>query len=116
MEPSIDRANKYCSECGVPLHGARVTGGRSPLADADAEYRQVTAVFCDLERSVELYERLKPAELRELTIAYQDVCSTVVEGFDGSVARYFGDGILICSVTRSLTRTTRGVPHRQAWE
>jgi class 3 adenylate cyclase len=46
-------------------------------------------MFCDLENSVQLSERLDPEELRSVLAAYQQVCATVIRRFEGKIARYF---------------------------
>ncbi len=60
-----------------------------------AERRQVTVLFCDLVGSTPLSERLDPEELREVVQAYQTTASDVVEGYEGHIAQYLGDGILV---------------------
>ena len=62
---------------------------------ADAERRQLTVIFCDLVGSTELSARLDPEDLREVIAAYHRVITEVVTGFDGFVAKYMGDGVLI---------------------
>jgi len=52
-------------------------------------------VFCDLVGSTFLAEQLDPEELRDLIRAYQQACAIVVERFDGHIAQYLGDGVLI---------------------
>jgi class 3 adenylate cyclase/predicted ATPase len=52
-------------------------------------------MLTDLENSVELSDRLDPEDLREVLAAYQQVCATVIRRFEGFVARYLGDGILV---------------------
>ncbi len=52
-------------------------------------------MFCDLVDSTTLSERLDPEELRELIASYQECCAEVVGGFDGHIARYVGDGLLV---------------------
>src|SRR4051794_12791396 len=59
------------------------------------ERRHLTVVFCDLVGSTFLAEELDPEELRDLVRAYQQVCATVVARFDGHIAQYLGDGVLI---------------------
>jgi predicted ATPase/class 3 adenylate cyclase len=87
---------KFCLECGSPLPVSARNTTRAPVvAEPEAERRQLTCLFCDLESSVELSERLDPEELREVLAAYQHVCATVVRRFEGHIARYFGDGILV---------------------
>jgi class 3 adenylate cyclase len=62
---------------------------------ADAERRQLTVMFCDLVGSTELSARLDPEDLREVIAAYHRVVADVVRAFDGFVARYMGDGVLV---------------------
>jgi class 3 adenylate cyclase/tetratricopeptide (TPR) repeat protein len=61
----------------------------------DAERRQLTVMFCDLVGSTELAARLDPEDMREVIRAYQDLAARVVGRFDGHVARFLGDGLLI---------------------
>src|SRR6266542_2606616 len=62
---------------------------------AEAERRQLTVMFCDLVGSTALSERLDPEELRDLLRAYQDACARVIDRFDGYIAKYLGDGLLV---------------------
>jgi class 3 adenylate cyclase/tetratricopeptide (TPR) repeat protein len=62
----------------------------------DPERRHLTVMFCDLVGSTSLAEQLDPEDLRELIRAYQDACAGVVSRFEGYVAEYVGDGLLIC--------------------
>jgi len=61
----------------------------------EAERRQLTVMFCDLVGSTELSARLDPEDLREVIGAYHRAVAEVVAGFDGFVAKYMGDGVLI---------------------
>lgn len=63
--------------------------------NAEAERRQLTVMFCDLVGSTALSTQLDVEDLREVISGYQDVCRAVVEQYDGYIARYMGDGILI---------------------
>jgi predicted ATPase/class 3 adenylate cyclase len=60
-----------------------------------AERRQLTVMFCDLVGSTELASRLDPEDLREVVAAYQRAVAQAVAGFDGFVAKYMGDGVLV---------------------
>jgi class 3 adenylate cyclase len=62
---------------------------------ADAERRQLTVMFCDLVGSTALSTRFDPEDLHELISAYHRAVTEVVTGFDGFVAKYMGDGVLI---------------------
>ena len=59
------------------------------------ERRQLTVLFCDLAGSTELSARLDPEEFREIIDAYQVACKAVIEHFQGYIAKYMGDGILV---------------------
>jgi class 3 adenylate cyclase len=67
------------------------TGPRPP----DAERRQLTVLFCDLVDSTALSSQLDPEELREVVRAYQDTCAKVIARFEGHIAQYLGDGLLV---------------------
>src|SRR5262245_51532312 len=62
---------------------------------AEAERRQLTVLFCDLVDSTVLASQLDPEELREVVRAYQDVCAKVIARFEGHIAQYLGDGLLV---------------------
>ncbi len=64
-------------------------------ATAAAERRQLTVMFCDLVGSTALSARLDPEDLREVIAAYHRAVADVVAGFDGFVAKYMGDGVLV---------------------
>ena len=61
----------------------------------DAERRQLTVMFCDLVGSTALSTRFDPEDLRELISAYHRAVAETVGRFDGFVAKYMGDGVLI---------------------
>jgi class 3 adenylate cyclase/predicted ATPase len=62
---------------------------------AEAERRQLTVMFCDLVGSTALSARLDPEDLREVIAAYHRAAAEVVGRFDGFVAKYMGDGVLV---------------------
>jgi hypothetical protein len=61
----------------------------------DAERRQLTVMFCDLVDSTILSGQLDPEDLREVVRTYQATCTAVIQHFDGSIAQYLGDGLLV---------------------
>ena len=63
--------------------------------DAQAERRQLTVMFCDLVGSTELATKLDPEELRDLMQVYQRGCGEVIARYDGHVAQYLGDGLMV---------------------
>src|SRR5215475_5839877 len=62
---------------------------------ADAERRQLTVLFCDLVESTALSTQLDPEDLREVIRAYQTTCADVIQRFEGYIAQYLGDGLLV---------------------
>ena len=61
----------------------------------EAERRQLTVLFCDLVESTALASQLDPEDLREVVRAYQAVCAEVIQRFEGHIAQYLGDGLLV---------------------
>ncbi|MGA9198520.1 MAG: adenylate/guanylate cyclase domain-containing protein [Pseudolabrys sp.] len=66
----------------------------SPVQHRDAEFRQITVMFCDLVGSTQLSEKLDPEDFQKLIDAYRAVCRTAIGRYEGRVARYFGDGVM----------------------
>jgi class 3 adenylate cyclase/predicted ATPase/ABC-type transport system involved in cytochrome c biogenesis ATPase subunit len=62
---------------------------------AEAQRRQLTVMFCDLVGSTALAERLDPEQLRDLMQAYQRACRDVIARYEGHVAQYLGDGLMV---------------------
>ena len=70
----------------------------SPATEAplpEAERRQITVMFCDLVGSTALSEKLDPEDLREVMAAYQKAAGAVIERYEGHVAQYLGDGLMV---------------------
>jgi class 3 adenylate cyclase len=62
---------------------------------SEAERRQLTVMFCDMVGSMALSSRLDPEDMREVIRLYQDTCAGVVARYDGFVAKFMGDGVLV---------------------
>jgi class 3 adenylate cyclase/predicted ATPase len=69
--------------------------GAAPLLADTAERRQVTVMFSDLVGSTALSTRMDPEDLREVISSYQKCVAETVRRFDGFVAKYMGDGVLV---------------------
>jgi class 3 adenylate cyclase len=83
-------------------HPARPADLPSPAAPPgtapstpEAERRQLTVLFCDLVDSTALAVQLDPEDLRGVVRAYQDTCAKVIARFEGHIAQYLGDGLLV---------------------
>jgi class 3 adenylate cyclase/predicted ATPase len=62
---------------------------------SSGERRHLTVQFIDLVGSTTLSEQLDPEELREVIQAYRETCATVIRRFEGYLAKYIGDGLLV---------------------
>ena len=64
-------------------------------SETTAERRPLSVMFCDLIGSTALSSRLDPEDLREVIRTYQACVADTIRQFDGFIARYVGDGVLI---------------------
>jgi TOMM system kinase/cyclase fusion protein len=76
-------------------HAAHVESPSAEPRAPEAERRQLTVLFCDLVDSTVLASQLDPEDLREVVRAYQETCAKVIARFEGSIAQYLGDGLLV---------------------
>jgi class 3 adenylate cyclase/predicted ATPase len=72
-----------------------ITTGNLGSPGTAAERRPLSVMFCDLIGSTALSARLDPEDLREVIRAYQACVVATIQQFDGFIARYVGDGVLI---------------------
>jgi class 3 adenylate cyclase/predicted ATPase len=105
---------RFCGQCGTPLSAGPVTtpgtaaesgaarrhtlgeAATSPASVSSAiERRHMTFVFCDLVGSTELSTLIDPEDLRDIVADYREAAATAVGRYEGTVAQYYGDGILI---------------------
>jgi predicted ATPase/class 3 adenylate cyclase len=61
----------------------------------EAERRQLTVLFCDLVGSTQLSGQLDPEDLRAVVRAYQEAAAEVIQPYEGHIAQYLGDGLLV---------------------
>jgi class 3 adenylate cyclase len=76
-----------------PLPSVRTAASTPALPGA--ERRHLTVMFCDLADSTRLSAQLDPEDLGDVIRAYQAAVSEAVRRFDGYVAKFMGDGVLI---------------------
>lgn len=88
----------FCGGCAAPLASAPPTahpGAALPSHTPEAERRQLTVLFADLVGSTRLASTLDPEDWRNAVHAYQDASATVIARYDGHIAQFLGDGILV---------------------
>jgi class 3 adenylate cyclase len=75
--------SKFCNECGAPL----------TQVNRSAEYKQVTVLFADVVRSMDLAAALDMERLREVVSELVERSAAVVRRYGGSV-EFTGDGVM----------------------
>lgn len=90
---------KFCGECGAKFSARnKLTSTAHSLETLEgniAERRQLTVMFCDLVDSTKLSDNLDPEDLRDIIHHYQKACGEIVHRYDGYIAQFLGDGLLI---------------------
>lgn len=113
-EETLEKA-RFCHACGTPLEAENTDPG-SPATPrfrdtesinishllgelspdiGQAERRQLSVIFADLASFTELSQKLDPEDLNTVVHEYYDLCRAVCERYEGQVANYLGDGVLI---------------------
>ena len=79
----------------MPVAAPVLSAPVATAAATEAERRQLTVMFCDLVGSTALSTGMDPEDLRDVIASYQNRCSVAIRRYDGFVAKYMGDGILV---------------------
>ncbi|ODQ95629.1 ATP-binding protein [Mycolicibacterium holsaticum] len=74
---------RFCDGCGTPLDQPHI-----------AEYKQVTVLFADVVRSMDIAAVLGPERLREVMTELVLRATAVIRRYDGTVNQFTGDGIM----------------------
>jgi adenylate cyclase len=87
-----------CHVCGSePRKGARfcdACGSALTVVVDPAEYKQVTVLFADVVRSMDIAASLGPERLREVVTELVDRSVAAVQRYGGTVDKFTGDGIM----------------------
>ena len=75
--------------------GSKRAGVSAAPTDDAAERRQVTVLFASLGRIGNATDTEYPEDVREAIAAYRQCVAEIVGRYDGHVAQFFGEGILI---------------------
>jgi class 3 adenylate cyclase len=104
-----DLTDQDLEKIGIPLGhrkkmlrsiaGLGGTAFGTPQAAAEpnqeGERRHLTVMFCDLVGSTGLSSRLDPEDLRAVINAYHAACARIMPTYEGFIAEFRGDGILV---------------------
>ena len=91
---SLSQSGEPAGRGPIPI--SDVPGRQPSLPEADqAERRQLTVMFCDLVDSTALSRQLDPEDLQHIVRRFLDTSSQAIGRFEGYIARYMGDGMLV---------------------
>ncbi len=112
IDPSVlpDLTDQDLKDLGVPLghrkkmlraiaelrraSARKLQTAAEPAGREYAERRQLSVMFCDLVGSTALSARLDPEDMRQVLGLFHGRIAEVINGYQGTVARYMGDGVL----------------------
>src|SRR5262245_59138709 len=107
QEVAVDKDGKILVWTGT-LSAQRAGSAEPPKAEepapsrltpaapsAEAERRQLTVMFIDLVGSTALSQQLDPEDYHARVVAYQTACRQVIARYEGYIAQYLGDGVLV---------------------
>jgi class 3 adenylate cyclase/tetratricopeptide (TPR) repeat protein len=60
-----------------------------------SERRQLTVMFCDLVGSTALAAAMDPEDYGEILAAYREAASNAIHRYEGEIANFLGDGLLV---------------------
>jgi class 3 adenylate cyclase/predicted ATPase len=92
-ETSSHTTDTPAAQLPVSAPSGRLEPERSQASQG--ERRQLTVMFCDLVGSTALSEQLDPEELQTIVRTYQEVSAQIIERYEGYIAQYLGDGLLV---------------------
>ena len=75
---------RFCDACGSPIIGV----------ETQSEHKQVTVLFADVQRSMDLAAALGPERLSEVMGELFNRCGSVTQRYGGTVQQFTGDGIM----------------------
>ena len=75
---------KFCDECGAP----------TAVSADTAEYKQVTVLFADVVRSMDIAAAVDDERLREIMTELVERSAAVVQRYGGGRVEYTGDGVM----------------------
>ena len=89
------------------LRCVRLGSAAERRAATPAEYKQVTVLFADVVRSMDIAATVGAERLREIMTELVTHAAAVVQRYGGTVDKFTGDGIMAVFGARSRWKTTR---------
>jgi len=75
---------KFCDECGAP----------TAVSSDTAEYKQVTVLFADVVRSMDIAAAVGAERLREIMADLVGRGAAAVQRYGGTMEKFTGDGLM----------------------
>jgi len=83
-DAELRAGDKFCHECAAPVVAAA----------EPAEYKQVTVLFADVVRSMDIAAALDMERWREIMTELVERAAAVVRRYDGGTVEFTGDGVM----------------------
>ena len=80
----LSQNSKFCNECGAPVK----------QVSRSAEYKQVTVLFADVVRSMDIAAAVGAERLREIMTELVGRGAAVVQRYGGTMEKFTGDGLM----------------------
>lgn len=105
---ALEVAARFCVSCGRPVAASlppptsraldaereRRSSAREPEQPSEAELKQVTVLFADIEGSVALAEQVGAEEWHRVISAIFGILANSARRYGGTVSRFTGDGMM----------------------
>src|SRR5215510_8858717 len=78
-----------------PASSTQPPEAKRQTLDSSGEWRQLTVAFIDLVGSTTLSQQLDPEDYHARVVAYQSACRQIIAHYEGHIAQYLGDGMLV---------------------
>ena len=75
---------RFCDACAFPVAGV----------ESQAEHKQITVLFADVVRSMDLAASLGAERLREVMADLFNRCGAVIQRYGGTLEKFTGDGVM----------------------
>jgi len=91
----LKRVREGANEVNSPSSDQTLSTPSTEASAGRSERRQLTVMFLDIVGSTALSESLDPEEYRSTILAYQSMMVKAIQSFEGYVAKYLGDGLMV---------------------
>lgn len=87
--------NRFCGNCGQPLDVPVISTPPLKTSSFKGERKHATVLFSDLSGYTAMTEKMDPEEVKTLMGDIFEQAGKIVEKYEGTVERFFGDEIMV---------------------